>query len=138
MNQGRISGEDQSERTALRDVKLQTKVLEHRVSTWDKQSDTDVEARPNKYRATNGELTELLAKVEGTQARTTAVKEVMRKFPKHLIKVMEMGDVKMNDPMDFKELKKRNTWCRFQAMGTQVKAAREKELASFTFHLCTI
>ena len=58
MDQGKICEDGQSVRTVLRDFEMQTKVLKHRVSTWDTQLDMDMEARPKKCKAANEELTE--------------------------------------------------------------------------------
>ena len=86
MDQRRILWEDQRVRIALRGFKLQTKVLEHRVSAWDTQLDMDMEARPSKCRG---------AIEDEIQASTTAIRAVNRGLVKHLIKVMELVDVKM-------------------------------------------
>ena len=75
--------------------------------------------RPSECRAVNEELTELLATLDWIQASTTAVNGVKRGLAKHLIKVMEMINVKIEEVMKFRELKKHNAKRRLWAISAQ-------------------
>ena len=93
---------------ALRDVELQTDLWECRIKPWDAQLDMDVEARTREYRAANKQLTQLLAKLDRTQASMVAGKDVKRKIAKCIIKAMETVNGRMNKAMEIK-LKKLNS-----------------------------
>ena len=68
----------------------------------------DIESQLSNCRATDEELTELIATIDKTQLGTAKAKEVKSKLAKHIFKVMEMVDVKMSNALEFKELKRQN------------------------------
>lgn len=121
--------EEQALLVKLKQVERKADMLEGRVAALDSELDEYMEFRTSDCRAANKLWT------VSRPRRLEAVRNSKKGPSKQIVRVMNVNEVKLEKPEEYRRMKKENLRLRLQDFSRKVKTAKDRELSDFMEYL---